>query len=173
MIRKAPALFILAACALISSACVTWSRKDVTRLATPLPEGTAVLSVVMKTGKVIEFTKDNPGRVRGFTVVGTGRDASLREIEITGPFSSIRQDSYGRTIEVVDGKGQGYVVKTVLKAEENRMTILGVEANQVTIPLAELSTVRIRKDNTLAVTAIILGVVVVLPVLISLLAHPF
>jgi hypothetical protein len=167
MARKMTALSTLAAFVLMSTACVTWSRKDVKTLASPLPEDTAVLSVVMKSGQVVEFTKDNPGRVRGYKVVGAGKDVSVREIGITGPFSSIRQDSYGKIIEVVDGKGQGYVVKTVLKAEENRMTILGVESNRYSIPLSEVSVVQIRKDNSLMVTAIVLGVLVVLPLLIS------
>lgn len=171
MTRKTSALFVLAISALISAACVTWSRKDVRTLTSPLPEGTAVLSVVMKSGQAVEFTKENPARVRGYKVVGAAKAAALREIEISGPFSSIRQDSYGKVIEVVDGKGQGYVVKAVLRAEENRMTILGVESNQSSIPLAEISTVRIRKDNSLMVTAIVLGALVVLPVLISLVAY--
>ncbi len=170
MTGKKWALFILTASVLISTACVTWSRKDVKTLTSPLPEDTAVLSVVMKSGEVIEFTKDNPGRVRGYKVVGAGKYASMREIEIVGPFSSIRQDSYGRVIEVVDGTGHGYVVKTVLKAEENRMTILGAESNRYSIPLSEVSTVRIRKDNSLMVTAIVLGVLVVAGLIIPLIA---
>jgi hypothetical protein len=168
MTRKMSARLTLTAFVLITTACVTWSRKEVKTLTSPLPEGTAVLSVVMNSGKVIEFTKINPGRVRGFTIVGAGKDAALREIEITGPFSSIRQDDKGRIAEVVDGKGQGYVVTAVVRSDERRMTILGAESNQRTIPLAEISTVQIRKDNSLTVTAIVLGVVVVLPLLISL-----
>lgn len=170
MAKKANALFILAACVLISTACVTWGRKDLKTLKEPLPEEKAVLSVVKNDGQVIEFTKRNPGRVRGYTIVGVAKNAEMREIEISGPFSSIRQESYGRIIEVVDGKGQGWVVKSVIRTEEGRMTILGVESNQLTIPLSEVSTVRIRQDKTLPIAAILIGVIILIPVIWSLIS---
>ena len=169
--RKISALLTLAVFILISTACVTWSRKEVKTLTSPIPEGTAVLSVVKNSGQVIEFTKTNPGRIRGYTVVGAGKDAEMKQFEITAPFTSIRQGDKGQIVELVDGKGQGYVVKAVLSGDEYRMTILGVESNRLTIPLKEIATVRIRKDNALAVTAIVLGAIVVLPVLITLVAY--
>jgi len=161
---------LLAAFALVSTACVTWSRKEVRTLTSPLPEGTAVLGVVMNSGQVIEFTKTNPGRIRGYTVVGAEKDAEIKQFEITTPFTSIRQGDEGQIVELVDGKGQGYVVKAVIRSEEGRMTILGVESNRLTIPLKEIATVRIRQDNALPIAAILLGALVVLPVVILLLS---
>jgi hypothetical protein len=135
-------------------------------LTSPFPDGTVVLSVVKNSGEVIEFTKANPGRIKGYMVVGAEKDAEVKPFEITAPFTSIRQDDKGKIVELVDGKGQGYVVKAVIRSEESRMTILGVESNRLTIPLKDIATVRIRKNNSLMVTAIVLGAIVVLPLLI-------
>jgi hypothetical protein len=151
---------------LLSTACFTWSRKEVRTLTSPFPDGTAVLSVVKNSGQVVEFTKTNPGRIKGYMVVGAEKDAEVKQFEITAPFTSIRQDDKGRIVELVDGKGQGYVIKAVIRSEESRMTFLGVESNRLTIPLKEIATVRIRKNNSLRVTAIVLGAIVVLPLLI-------
>jgi len=159
---------LLAAFALVSTACVTWNTKDVKTLTEPLPEGETVLSVVKIDGQIIEFTKTNPGRIRGYTVVGAEKDAEMKQFEITAPFTSIRQGDKGQIVELVDGKGQGYVVKAVLSRDENRMTILGVESNRLMIPLKEIATVRIRQDNALPIAAILLGAIVVLPVVIWL-----
>ena len=50
------------------------------------------------------------------------------------------------------------------------MTILGVESNQLTIPLKEIATVRVRQDNALPIAAILIGAIVVLPLIALLIS---
>ncbi len=165
MTERRPIRVLLAACALILSTCVTWNNKDVKTLTDALPEDKAVLSLVKNDGQVVEFSKTNPGRVRGYTVVGVARNAEMREIEIAGPFSSIQQDEKGRVSAVTDGTEKNWVVGAVIKVGEDRMTILGTESNQLTIPLSEVSSLRIRQDNALLIAAILLGAIVALPLI--------
>jgi len=167
MFNKAHAMIVLSAFTLLSTACITWSRTDVKTMAKPLREGTPVLSVVMNSGQVIEFTKADPGLVKGSSVVGAGHDSAMREMEVAGPFSTIRKDGSGKIFEVVDAKGQGYVVKTVIKRDEVRMTILGSESRQYAIPLAEISTVEFKKDHGFKAAMIVICVFFVLALALS------
>ena len=171
MARKCVTLITISAFVLFSSSCVTWSKKDVKTLVEPPAEGTAVLSVVKKSGQVLQFSKADPGRVRGFAVVGTARDASARRLDIAGPFPSIKQRPDGTVTEVVDANGQAYSVRQVLSREKDRMTIMASELGPVSIPLSEASVIEVRKDNALPIAAIVLGGLVVLPTLVIVLLH--
>ncbi len=156
MARKVSALLTLAAFILFSTSCMTWSLREVRTMPHRLPENTAVLSVVLNSGRAIEFTKDNPGRVRGYAVVGTGRDSVAKQVDITGPFSYTRAES-GLITGVVDGRGQAYVVQKILTRDERRMTLVAWESNKVSIPLAEISLVKVRKTNALLTTLAVIG----------------
>lgn len=156
MARKMTALSTLAAFVLFSTSCMTWSQKEVRTMPRPLPENTAVLSIVLNSGRVIEFTKDDPGRVRGYSVVGTGREAAAKQVDIEGPFSYTR-DGTGIITGVVDGKGQAYVIQKILASDESRMTIVARQSNKVSIPLTEISTVKVKKTNALLTTLAVVG----------------
>lgn len=156
MARRMSALFTLAAFLLFSSSCMTWGTKEVRTMPRPLPENTAVLSVVLNSGRGIEFTRDNPGRVRGFSVVGTGRDSVAKQVDIAGPFS-FKRDETGVIIGVVDGKGQAYDVQKILSRDEQKMSMMAWESNKVSIPLAEISMVKIRKTNALLTALAVIG----------------
>ncbi len=164
MARKISAFFTLAAFALFSTSCMTWRATEVRTMPRPLPENTAVASIVLNTGRVIEFSKSAPGRVRGFSVVGTGRDPVAKQVDIEGPFSFTR-DETGLITGVVDGKGQAYVVKKILSKDERTMTLVAWASNQVSIPLAEIATVKVRKTNTLMTSLAVIGGLAVIVVI--------
>jgi len=156
MARKISALFTLAAFVLFSTSCMTWGMKEVRTLPQSLPENTAVLSVVMNSGQVIKFTKSQPGRIRGNAIVGTGMDSAAKQIDITGPFT-FRSAADGTAIGVVDGEGRAYAARKILSRDENRMTILASELNEVSIPLSEIHSIEVKKTNAVLTTVVVIG----------------
>lgn len=172
--RKGVALFlVLATGVALSPACITWTKKDMRTLVEPPVENTAVLSVVKNSGKVVRFTKAEPGRIRGYAIVGTARDPLVKQVEIEGPFSQIKMSRDWTITEVTDGGGKAYSVKKVLNREANRMTILAAERERISIPLAEASVIEVQKHNGLAITAVLLGGLVVVPALAGILLYAF
>ncbi len=157
MPRKAIALLTLAAFVAFSTSCATWKTQDLRTLARPLPENTLVLSVVMSSGEVVQFSKAEPGRVRGFTVVGRGRVTKQREI--VGPFPSVKKGKDGRIYEVTDAGGHVYSVQTVLSQSEARMSLVGGEWVQTSIPLSEVCQIGFKKADPLLTALVILGCV--------------
>src|SRR5512136_1423294 len=157
MCRKAIALLTLAAFVGFSTSCVTWRNQDVKTLAGPLPEDTQVLSVVRTSGEVVQFSKAEPGRVRGFTVVGRGRVTKRREI--VGPFPSVKKGKDGLINEVTDAGGHVYSVQTVLSQSDARMSIIGGELVQLSIPLSEVYQIEFKKADALLTALVILGCV--------------
>src|SRR5512143_947932 len=171
MRRNSASFAALATLAVFSSACITWTRKDVKTLVEPPAENTPVLSVVKNSGEVVRFSKAEPGRVHGYTIVGTARDPLVKQVDLEGPFSVIQKGADQRITEVTDGKGQAYVVKKVLSRDGNRMTILASESESVSIALADASVIEVQRHNALTITAILLGGLVVVPTLGYLLAY--
>lgn len=92
MARKATAIFALAALALFSSGCMTWTRADLKTMSKPPTQGTPVLIVVKTSGERIEFSKSRPGHVSGDRVIGPATDGSPSSISI--PLSQIRVIEY-------------------------------------------------------------------------------
>ncbi len=169
--RQSSALVLALAAGALMSACVTWSKKDVKTLAEPLEENTPILSVVKSSGEVVRFSKSEPGRIRGYAVVGTTKDPQVQPMDLEGPFSMIKMGRDRRITEVTDGKGRSYAVKKVLSRDENRMTVVASEREQVSVPLAEASVIEVQKHNALTITAILLGGLVVVPALIGILSY--
>lgn len=167
MSRKAVASFILAAIALSFTSCMVWSMKDVRTMTERPAEGTPVVSVVKISGETVQFSKSDPGRVRGFAVVGTAKDAVARRIDITGPFPSIKERADGTIYEVVDGQGRVHSVRQVLARSENQMTILASTWMQVSIPLSDARQIEVRKTSMTLPVLLAAGVVAisVLPLL--------
>lgn len=165
MRKNCASLLALATVVVYSSACITWSKKDVKTLAEPPAENTPILSVVKASGEVVQFSKADPGRVHGYTIVGTARDPLVKQVDIEGPFSLIKMGSGQRITGVTDGKGQAYAVEKVLSRDGNRMTILASERESVSIPLADASVIEVQRHNALTITAVVLGGLVVVPTL--------
>ncbi|HSA95234.1 MAG TPA: hypothetical protein VLJ16_04235 [Acidobacteriota bacterium] len=161
---------MLAAWVSVSAACFSWRMKDVQTLSGPLPESTEILSVVKISGEVVNFSKSNPGRLRGYTVVGVGKDPEMKPVELTGPFN-IMKDAKERVYEVSDGKGQVYAVTRVLSQSADRMSVLASVWTPVSIPLAEVRQVQVKKSNALRNVAYVSGALVTITLLPLILAH--
>ena len=154
MFRKVAASSVLAAFISFSASCTTWGTKEVKTLAQRLPENSAVLSVVKNSGEVISFSKSNPGRVRGYAVVGTPAE---KRVEIMGPVRSTKARADGSIYEIVDAKGQVYTVLRVLNRNDDRMTFLAADWVQVSIPLSEAREIEIKRGNPFLTTLAVIG----------------
>ncbi len=157
MFRKSVGLLTLAAFLIFSASCKTWGLKDVATMERHLPENSAVRRVVNNSGEVIQFSLSNPGRVRGYTIVGTAKDPVPKRVDLTGPFRSIKKRSDGTIYEVVDAKGQVYFVQQVVVQGDNQMAVMAAEWVQVSVPLSEARTIEIKKSNSLLTTLAVIG----------------
>lgn len=161
---------ILAAWVSVSAACFSWRMKDVRTLSGPLPENTEILSVVKISGELIQFSKSNPGRLRGYTVVGVGKDKEMKPLELKGPFN-IMKDAKQRVCEVRDGKGQVYAVTQVLSQSADRMSVVASVWTPVSIPLAEVRQIEVKKSNALRNVVYVSGALVAITFLPLILPH--
>jgi hypothetical protein len=157
MSKKMIAVMTLGTFVVFSTSCVTWRRQEVNALVRPLPENTEVLTVVKTSGEFVQFSKAEPGLVRGFAVVGKGRVTKLREI--AGPFLSVKKDKDGRIIEVTDAEGHVYSIQNLLSQGSNRMIFVGSELVNVSIPLSGIRQVEFKRTNTLLTVMLALGVI--------------
>lgn len=172
MPRRLTALLVLATLILVSVSCFSWRMKDVRTLTEPLPENTEILSVAKSSGDTVLFSKSNPGRLRGYTIVGVARNAESQRLELTGPFN-IMKDANGRVYEVKDGKGRVHSVAQILSQGDGRMTVLASPWTPVSIPLAEVHKVEVKKSNALRNAALASGGLVALVLLPFLLPSIF
>lgn len=172
MSRRLAATLTLTVLASLSAACFSWRTKDVRVLAEPLPENTMILSVLKISGEGVLFSKSSPGRLRGYKIVGVGRDAELKSLDLDGPFK-IMKDAKGRVYEVTDGKGQVYAISQVLSRSGDRMTVQASVWTSVAIPLAEARQIEVRKNNTLRSLALVSGGLVAITFLPILIPHIF
>jgi hypothetical protein len=159
MSRKAIALATMALFILFSAGCLTWGTKEI-RTSADLPRrDKAILSVVKRSGEVIEFSRTAPARIAGNQVVGMTDVVRERDVEIEGPFPLIKKVE-GRIAEVTDAEGRTWSVRKVLKQEPNMMTVRVAErvTGSVTIPLAEVWQVKIKRTNAALTVLAIFGV---------------
>lgn len=146
--RKAAALMTVVAFAVFSTACMTWGRKEILTAADHPRPNKAVAGMVLKSGEVIEFSRQAPARIVGDRVVGTPSTFREREVEIAGPFPSIMKRSDGTVYQVTDANGRVWRVLKVLKEGPNRMTVRVAETvGPVSVPLAEILQIVIKKTN--------------------------
>jgi hypothetical protein len=157
MSKKMMAVITLGTYVVFSTSCVTWRRQEVNAFVKPLPENTKVLTVVKTSGEVVQFSKAEPGLVRGFAIVGKGRVTKMREI--AGPFLSVKKDKDGRIIEVTGADGHVYSVQTLLSQGADRMSFVGSELVNVSIPLSGIYQVEFKKTDTLMTVMLVLGVI--------------
>src|SRR5512136_3383946 len=164
MARRSALTPILVVLVSFSAACVSWRTRDLRTLSGPLPANTEILSVVKISGEEVLFSKSDPGRLRGYTIVGVARDAEMKSLELTGPFN-ISKDAKGRVLEVSDGKGQVYAVAQILSQSGDRMTVLASVRTSVSIPLAEVRQIQVKQSNTLRTVAYVCGALVAITIL--------
>lgn len=156
MSRRLAATLTLTALASLSAACFSWRTRDVRVLAEPLPENTVILSVLKISGETVLFSKSNPGRLRGYMIVGVGRDPEFKSLELAGPFKIVK-DAKGRVYEITDRTGQVYAVSQVLSQNGDRMTVQTSVWTPVAIPLAEARQIEFRKSNVLRNLVLVSG----------------
>jgi hypothetical protein len=151
MLKRTAAASTVLAFVVFSTSCTMWGTREIQTTADYPRQDKQVLSVVKTSGDVVEFSKADPGRVRGRFIVGTARVMAKAGVEIEGPFPLIKKDSDGKISEVTDAKGRTYLVRTVLKEEPNKLTV-EVEypaVQPVSIPLSEARLVRFKRANTI------------------------
>jgi hypothetical protein len=159
----------VAALALLSASCVSVRTTDLRTLTEPLPPNVRVLSLVKDSGEVVLFSKSDPGRLSGYRIVGLARERESKPVDLAGPFQ-IKKDAKGRIFEVTDGKGGVYTVERVLSQDGDRMTILASLWTPISVPLAEVRTIEVRKVNALKAAAYVSGgilAIVILPVILT------
>jgi hypothetical protein len=149
MLRQAVAVFTAIVFVVFSSSCMTWRNKEIRTSADYPAQQTRILTVVKRSGEVVEFSRTAPARVVGNQVVGTTSSIAEREVEIEGPFPLIKRQSDGTVTEVTDAKGRVWSVRSVLKEEPNRMTIRVVDSvvGPVAIPLSDIRQITNRKTD--------------------------
>lgn len=159
MSRKAIALATIALFLLFSTGCMTWGRKEIRTSADVPRPGVRIISVVKKSGEIVEFSKQAPARIVGSQVVGSINAVRWRDIEIQGPFPLIKRRSDRTVYEVTDAKGRSWSVRKVWTEETNRMTVrIDVPpSDAVTIPLSEISQIKIKRTNTALTVLAALG----------------
>ena len=159
MPRQAVAVFTAIVFVVFSSSCMTWRNKEIRTSADYPAQQTRVLTVVKRSGEVIEFSRTAPARIVGNQVVGTTSAIAEREVGIEGPFPLIKRLSDGTVTEVTDAKGRVWSVHRVLKEEPNRMTIRVVDnvIEPVAIPLSEIRQITNRKTDVGLTILAVLG----------------
>ena len=159
MPRKAAALVTTVVFALFSTSCMTWGTKEIRTSADVPRPNVRILSVVKRSGEVIEFSRAAPARIVGNEVVGTPASLGERDVEIQGPFPLIKRLADGTVTEVTDAKGRVWSVRKVLNEEPNRMIIRVVDSmtGAVVIPLSEIRQIINRRTNVGLTVLAILG----------------
>jgi len=150
MPRQTVAVFTAIVFVVFSTSCMTWRNKEIRTSADAPRPNVRILSVVKRSGEVIEFSRASPARIVGNQVVGTPAAFGERDVEIEGPFPLIKRLSDGTVTEVTDAKGRVWSVREVLKEEPNRMTLRIADpmSGAVSIPLSGIWQVKIKRANT-------------------------
>ncbi len=149
MSRKAVAVLTVIVFAVFSVSCMTWRNKEIRTSADYPRPNKEVVSVVMRSGEVIAFSRAAPARIVGGQVVGTPASLGERDVEIEGPFPLVKRLADGTVTEVTDANGRVWTVRKILKEEPNRMTVRIADptAGAVAIPLSDISKIKIKRTN--------------------------
>ncbi|HSA96925.1 MAG TPA: hypothetical protein VLJ16_12805 [Acidobacteriota bacterium] len=149
MPRRAVALGTMAVFILSSTGCMTWGTKEIRTTADYPGQNGGILSLVKRSGEVVEFSRMAPARIVGNQVVGTADVVLVRDVEIEGPFRLIKRLADGTATEVIDAKGRVWSIRSVLNEEPNKMTARVADhvAGSVAIPLSEIRQVKLKRIN--------------------------
>lgn len=149
MSRKAVAVLTVIVFAVLSVSCTTWRNKEIRTSADSPRPNKEVVSVVMRSGEVIRFSRAAPARIVDGQVIGTPASLGERDVEIEGPFPLVKRLADGTVTEATDAKGRVWSVRRVLKEEPNRITIRVVDSvvGPVAIPLSDIRQITNRKTD--------------------------
>lgn len=159
MSRKPIAVATIALFVLFSTGCMTWATKEIkTSADVPRPD-VRIGSVVMRSGEVVEFSREAPARIAGSQVVGTVDAVREREVEIEGPFPLIDRNADGAVTRVTGADGKVWVVRKVLSEGPNTMTVRVAErvTGPVAIPLSDIWQIKVKRTNTALTVLAALG----------------
>ena len=158
MSKKAVAVLTAMVFVVSTTGCMTWKRQEILTSADHPGPNRRILSVVLRSGEVLQFSRTNPARVEGNRVVGTPTTLRERDVELEAPFPAIQKRSDGTVSEITDAKGQVWSVRKVLKEQPNGMTVRVAERiGPVAIPLSEVRQVEIKDSAPGSTLLAILG----------------
>lgn len=155
MPRK-PTFIALICFVVVSEGCLTWRTAPVTE-SRPPGRGAKIISVLTRAGEHIIFSRSDPGRVLGQSIVGRGV-ASVAE-RVPAPLAEVKKRSDGSVYEITDRQGRTHAVLGVSAEGPTEWVIItpGREIRQVSIPISEVTQARYGKVN-LPLTALALAV---------------
>ena len=136
-------LLILPAFCLLTFSCVTTKSKPGSELGQTNPKA-AIVSLVTKSGQVMDFRKDNPARIvpGSDTIVGK----TLQHFEVARQdVKSTGKNGQGQTVQVVMTSGKAYEVVSYSEKDDKAYYAAYVPT---TIPVADVQQVWIRKTDT-------------------------
>ena len=127
-------------CTCFSCGSIKYMKKgEVTSL-----EGKKVVKVQKLDGEVVEF-KDEPGRVRGYSVLGSYIKKS--EIEINRENVSRIDRIEGGVIEIHTAYGERYTVRNYRETGDKIYIPKGRMMTSITIPLTDIHSIYLKKSN--------------------------
>ena len=143
MAKKIVAFFLLPAFSLFNVSCVSTATRAGSEIDRVNPRA-AVVSVVTKSGKIVDFRKNDPGRV----VPGSGAiiGRTLQYIDVDrADVQRMIVDKKGKLVTLVTAGGSAYEV--VHSTEEGDKLHLSAYV-PITIPFSDVQQVWIRKSDT-------------------------
>lgn len=161
MAKKIVAYFLLPAFCVFGVSCMSTVTKDVTSIdrATPNQQ---VISVVTKDGRVINFRKDDPGRVTPGSGDIIGRTLQHFDVDRAEVRSTVKNDK-GAVTTVLMADGSNYYAIASFSEQGGR--ILFSAYAPITIPFSDIQQVAISKVNTgktlLGAAGVVTAVIVV------------
>ena len=149
MFKKWATLFTVLSFVVSSTACLSWSTREI-RSEGDYPEpGSKVARVVKTDGEIVDFTGRGLGRRLHERVEGAALVPVEREVELQGPLTSIKKRADGTISEITDAAGRVHDVISVEREGPDRLVIKErrMETRIVSIPLSEVRLIKYRAVN--------------------------
>ena len=121
MFKKWATLFTILSFVVSSTACLSWSTREI-RSEGDYPEpGSKVARVVKTDGEIVDFTGRGLGRRLHERVEGAALVPVEREVELQGPLTSIKKRADGTISEITDAAGRVHDVISVEREGPDRL----------------------------------------------------
>jgi hypothetical protein len=164
MRRRMIVNLILSGFILLGLACFSMRSVGVNALTGPGAEEIKIRKVETRPGESVEFSRENPGRIRGGYIEGVGTWAfSLRTLEI--PSSEIKTviqlNETDQTVKLRDGRSFGPVKKIIKQGGKSILFIAEAAGpgmrSSFHIPLSEVRKTWDKRMDWLGTFAVVLG----------------
>jgi len=149
MFQKWAALFTIVSFVASSTACLSWSTREI-RSEGDYPEpGSKVARVVKTDGEIVDFAGRGLGRRLHERVEGAALVTVEKEVELQGPPTLIKKRADGTVSEITDAAGRVHYVISVEREGPDRLIIKErrTEIRIVSIPLSEVRLIKYRAIN--------------------------